>query len=150
MLFFCLIYFAFLVEFWGFVMQEFELVSQREQKRLQQAVQAGIPNKLRGPIWGMMSRSKIPELEREFQRLLPLSSPFEKLIQRDLARTFPSHPFFADAGGRGQEGLFNVVKAYSLFDPEVGYCQGISFVAGPLLINVRAECNLITLIIFFE
>lgn len=26
--------------------------------------------------------------------------------------------------GVGQENLFNVVKAYSLYDEEVGYCQG--------------------------
>ena len=32
--------------------------------------------------------------------------------------------------------LCTVIKAYSLFDLEVGYCQGISFVVGALLMNV--------------
>lgn len=40
----------------------------------------------------------------------------------------------------------NVVKAYSLYDEEVGYCQGLQFIVGPLLLNVRhpstcSECN---------
>ena len=30
----------------------------------------------------------------------------------------------------------NVVKAYSLYDEEVGYCQGLQFIVGPLLLNV--------------
>lgn len=32
---------------------------------------------------------------------------------------------------------FNVVKAYSLYDEEVGYTQGLQFIVGPLLLNVR-------------
>lgn len=51
-------------------------------------------------------------------------------------RTFPKHPFFARPLGAGQLGLFNLLKAYSLFDTEVGYCQGLSFVAGILLLHV--------------
>lgn len=38
--------------------------------------------------------------------------------------------------GPGQLALFNLLKAYSLLDPEVGYCQGLSFVAGVLLLHV--------------
>lgn len=38
--------------------------------------------------------------------------------------------------GPGQLSLFNLLKAYSLLDPEVGYCQGLSFVAGVLLLHM--------------
>lgn len=34
---------------------------------------------------------------------------------RDLGRTFPHHSFFTDGQGIGQENLFNVLKAYSLW-----------------------------------
>lgn len=34
---------------------------------------------------------------------------------------------------QGQAELFNILKAYSLHDLEVGYCQGMGFVAGILL-----------------
>ena len=37
-------------------------------------------------------------------------SPFERQIQRDLARTFPEHPFFKARDGLGQESLLNVMK----------------------------------------
>lgn len=35
--------------------------------------------------------------------------------------------------------MFNLLKAYSLLDQEVGYCQGLSFVAGILLLHVDSE-----------
>jgi TBC1 domain-containing protein 4 len=39
----------------------------------------------------------------------------------------------------GQLSLFNLLKAYSLLDRQVGYCQGLSFVAGILLLHVDSE-----------
>ncbi|KAJ1566646.1 GTPase-activating protein, partial [Cladochytrium tenue] len=79
-----------------------------------------------------------PELETTYRTLLTRTSLHEKQIVRDLARTFPKHEHFAEVGGPGQESLYNVIKAYSLFDPEVGYCQGLAFIAGPLLLNLEA------------
>lgn len=58
----------------------------------------------------------------------------EKTIKRDLgART--SFSKYAAAAGL-QDGLFGVCKAYALFDEGVGYAQGMSFLAMPLLFNV--------------
>lgn len=54
-------------------------------------------------------------------------------------RTFPSHPYYSQYLSIGQLSLFNLLKAYSLLDPEVGYCQGLSFVAGILLLHVDSE-----------
>ena len=51
-------------------------------------------------------------------------------------RTFPGHPYFSMQLGNGQLALFNLLKAYSLMDQDVGYCQGLSFVAGILLMHV--------------
>ena len=41
-----------------------------------------------------------------------------------------------------------MLKAYSLLDKEVGYCQGLSFVAGLLLIHVRCLDIIIYIIIY--
>jgi len=35
--------------------------------------------------------------------------------------------------------LFNVMKAYAVMDPEVGYCQGSAFIVGMLLLNMPEE-----------
>lgn len=54
-------------------------------------------------------------------------------------RTFPTHQYFSAQLGAGQLSLYNLLKAYSLLDTEVGYCQGISFVAGVLLLHMSEE-----------
>lgn len=59
------------------------------------------------------------------------------MIRRDIARTYPEHDFFKEKDGLGQEALFNVMKAYSLHDREVGYCQGSGFIVGLLLMQVK-------------
>jgi len=56
-----------------------------------------------------------------------------------LGRTFPSHPYFSAQLGHGQLCLFNILKAYSVLDEEVGYCQGLSFVAGILLMHMKEQ-----------
>ena len=59
-----------------------------------------------------------------------------QVIRRDIARTYPEHEFFKKKDGVGQESLFNVMKAYSIHDREVGYCQGSAFIVGLLLMQV--------------
>uniref|UniRef100_T1JI64 Rab-GAP TBC domain-containing protein n=1 Tax=Strigamia maritima TaxID=126957 RepID=T1JI64_STRMM len=55
-------------------------------------------------------------------------------------RTFPHHPYFSLQLGPGQLSLYNLLKAYSLLDKEVGYCQGLSFLAGVLLLHMEENC----------
>lgn len=38
-------------------------------------------------------------------------SPYEKVILRDIGKTYPELEFFKD-GNKGQQHLFNVLKAY--------------------------------------
>ncbi|KAI0766833.1 rab-GTPase-TBC domain-containing protein [Trametes elegans] len=110
-----------------------------QPEQLARAIELGIPKALRGMVWQLMSASKDPELENTYLRLLKETSPHEKAISRDLGRTFPHHAFFTDGHGIGQENLFNVLKAYSLYDPQVGYCQGLPFIVAILLLNMPDE-----------
>lgn len=71
--------------------------------------------------------------------LLEQESPSERYIRRDIARTYPTHELFAKREGMGQEVLFNVIKAYSNYDTEVGYCQGSPFIVGLLLMHMPEE-----------
>ncbi|KAF6259841.1 rab-GTPase-TBC domain-containing protein [Scenedesmus sp. NREL 46B-D3] len=61
----------------------------------------------------------------------------EDVIVRDVPRTFPEHPLFATQGG--QQRLLRLLKAYATADPEVGYCQGMAFPAGVLLMYLPEE-----------
>ena len=84
----------------------------------------GIPMHFRGIAWQLMCNAQDNNQVRDkYSELLRQDSICEKVIKRDIARTFPEHNFFQDKNGLGQKGLFNVMKAYSSYDPSVGYCQ---------------------------
>ncbi|GBE81076.1 hypothetical protein SCP_0308010 [Sparassis crispa] len=125
-------------DFWGDVVSDYQKFASEHPQELAKAIEKGIPKALRGMIWQLMTASKDPELESTYLRLLKDTSPHEKAITRDLGRTFPHHTFFIDRG-LGQENLFNVLKAYSLYDTQVGYCQGLPFVAAILLLQMPDE-----------
>ncbi|KAJ2423575.1 GTPase-activating protein, partial [Coemansia sp. RSA 2524] len=123
-------------DFWGNLINNYDAATRSEPRKLARSVYRGIPKAVRGTVWQLMAKSRDdPELGARFRRLVAQRSKpdsegagHEKQIRHDLARTFPKLDYFRDADGAGQEGLFNVLRAYALFDPEVGYCQGLSFV----------------------
>lgn len=60
-------------------------------------------------------------------------------IERDVDRTFPRHIIFIENNGSGQCALRRILHAYAALDPEVGYCQGMGFIAGLLLTYMIEE-----------
>ena len=97
----------------------------------------GIPAPLRGKLWQELCGASEPvmaHLSAEYVRLIKQRSGDEEQILKDLHRTLPEHDAFRDRAGPGQGSLFNVVKCYSLYDKEVGYCQGLANVAATLLL----------------
>lgn len=54
-----------------------------------------------------------------------------RLIEIDIPRTFPEIPLFDT---EQQFSLLRVLNAFANFDPSVGYCQGMNFLAGLLLL----------------
>lgn len=86
-----------------------------------------------------MSGARDPLLEEQYQRLLEESSPYEKLIGKDIGRSFPGVEMFREPGGEGQRKLGCVLKCFSLYDQKIGYCQGLGFLVGPLLMHLEEK-----------
>uniref|UniRef100_A0A8C5IB93 TBC1 domain family member 4 n=1 Tax=Gouania willdenowi TaxID=441366 RepID=A0A8C5IB93_GOUWI len=112
------------------------------------AVTQGVPRQHRGEIWKFLSEqfvlrqtvpSRPPSNHTPYKELLKQLTSQQHAILIDLGRTFPTHPYFQAQLGAGQLSLYNILKAYSLLDPEVGYCQGLSFIAGVLLLHMGEE-----------
>jgi hypothetical protein len=61
-------------------------------------------------------------------------------IELDILRTFPENSHFQE-GGNGQltVHLKNVLAAYANHQTNIGYCQGINFIAGMLLLVTGSE-----------
>uniref|UniRef100_A0A9L0RRJ7 TBC1 domain family member 4 n=1 Tax=Equus caballus TaxID=9796 RepID=A0A9L0RRJ7_HORSE len=112
------------------------------------SLKEGVPKSRRGEIWQFLAlqyrlRHRLPNKQQppdiSYKELLKQLTAQQHAILVDLGRTFPTHPYFSAQLGAGQLSLFNLLKAYSLLDTEVGYCQGISFVAGVLLLHMSEE-----------
>jgi len=95
---------------------------------LLERVQRGVPAEHRGEIWLSISDSLDAHLDVLYWQLLNEHCSYERAINQDLGRTFPEIPLFKTERVRSQ--LHNIMKAYSVYDSEVGYCQGLSFIAG--------------------
>ncbi|XP_052749012.1 TBC1 domain family member 4 isoform X2 [Galleria mellonella] len=137
----------------GVVLMWDSLLSSRDSSRqmakvdkhmLTQAVIQGVPRTCRGGVWWFLAEQAALQAapppaayHAPYRTLLAGLTKHQHAILIDLGRTFPKHSYFASALGPGQLALYNILKAYSLLDPEVGYCQGLSFVAGVLLLHTE-------------
>uniref|UniRef100_A0A7I4Z227 Rab-GAP TBC domain-containing protein n=1 Tax=Haemonchus contortus TaxID=6289 RepID=A0A7I4Z227_HAECO len=123
---------------WGDVIRNWEHEIKRNPSTIKMLVKRGIPQHFRTIAWQLLSNASVSTIHEVYSDYMRQSSVFEKVILRDIPRTFPEMGFFKD-GGRGQASLFNVIKAYSIHDKEVGYCQGSAFIAGLLLMQMPEE-----------
>ncbi|XP_041806100.1 TBC1 domain family member 4 isoform X3 [Chelmon rostratus] len=120
----------------------------QDKEEMYRALCQGVPKSRRGDVWLLLShqhrlRHRLPQRQHApdtpYHDLLKQLTAQQHAILVDLGRTFPTHQYFSAQLGAGQLSLYNLLKAYSLLDTEVGYCQGISFVAGVLLLHMSEE-----------
>ncbi|BBM98327.1 hypothetical protein Mp_1g12630 [Marchantia polymorpha subsp. ruderalis] len=114
----------------------------RKPHVVKRRIRKGIPDCLRGLVWQLISGSRDLLLMNQgvYEQLVVFETSAAELdIIRDISRTFPSHVFFQQRHGPGQRSLYNVLKAYSVYDRDVGYVQGMGFLAGLLLLYMSEE-----------
>lgn len=129
-----------ILEAWKDVLRRWHQNLSQKPKQVHHLARKGIPEALRGEVWQLLAGCQVNhELLEAYRILITKDSPCEPVIQRDINRTFPAHDFFKDSGGLGQESLFKISKAYSVYDEEIGYCQGQSFLAAALLLHMPEE-----------
>jgi len=110
------------------------LVRQPDLPRL---VRIGLPNRLRGEVWELLSGSFYLRLQRPKQYVETLEKyegqPSLAIdeIEKDLNRSLPEYPGFQSEQGIGR--LRRVLTAYSWTNTDVGYCQAMNIVVAALL-----------------
>ncbi|XP_053674762.1 rab GTPase-activating protein 1 [Anopheles nili] len=139
-----------LLDEWNCILKEWrQEEAEKRPKTLPYLVRMGIPEALRGTMWQRLACvENRKEMFDSYRVLITKETNCETVIQRDINRTFPAHKFFKENGGTGQENLYKVSKAYAVYDTEVGYCQGLSFIAASLLLHMPEEeafCVLVAL-----
>lgn len=141
------------LEFWAALVQDYTQTAQRLPTLTSNKIRGGVPPMFREHVWPSIARARDPFLHSEYQRLSVEPSPYDTLIGKDVGRSFPNVDMFREKDGQGQRMLGNVLKAFSLYDEKIGYCQGLGFVVGPLLMHMgepEAFCILVRLMEHYD
>ncbi|CAP27844.1 Protein CBG07920 [Caenorhabditis briggsae] len=113
-------------------------------KKMEDRIWKGIPEKLRIVIWPRLLGAERMKHERRdmYAELLlraRLVSKDIKQIDLDINRTYRDHLAFRKRYDVKQKSLLNVLAAYSMYNTEVGYCQGMSQIAALFLMYLDEE-----------
>uniref|UniRef100_A0A3B4GDN7 USP6 N-terminal-like protein n=1 Tax=Pundamilia nyererei TaxID=303518 RepID=A0A3B4GDN7_9CICH len=115
----------------------------KNSEKLLRRIYKGIPLQLRGEVWCLLlDIPKIKEEKKDFYEKLKARargiSPDIRQIDLDVNRTYRDHIMFMHRYDV-QQALFHVLTAYSMYNTEVGYCQGMSQITALLLIYMNEE-----------
>ncbi|KAI9018696.1 rab-GTPase-TBC domain-containing protein [Phycomyces nitens] len=116
-------------------------------KKFIQRVYKGIPDCWRRDAWYFLCTDQLQtathddKLRTTYALLLEHESDHDHQIDLDIPRTTGDHIMFKQRYGTGQKSLFNVLRAFSLYDTEVGYCQGMTNIAATILMYFEEEVS---------
>lgn len=125
---------------WLNIVSKMDAGTVKKDAKLKKLVRSGIPASVRAKVWQFLAGSQDYKKPGMYQNLC--SRPRTKtyaVIERDIARCYPDHIQFRDEDGQGQQDLGDVLKAYSQYNSELGYCQGMGRLAGCMLMHMTAE-----------
>lgn len=117
----------------------------KNPRKLSSRIRKGIPDAVRVRAWSLMLGTDHPDNAAKYAALLEAVADSENrdVIDRDVSRTFSDYVFFRQKEGQspsqGRSALRNVLRAYACHDKELGYCQGMSFLAGVFLMYATEE-----------
>ncbi|PMD63676.1 RabGAP/TBC, partial [Hyaloscypha bicolor E] len=134
-----------------------------KSRKVKHFVRKGIPPDWRGAAWfyyagGPEMIAKHPGVYEDLVRKAAAGSVSEtddEIIERDLNRTFPDNIKFKPDPPPGDarnsqrtivdpetpilQSLRRVLQAFSIYNPQIGYCQSLNFLAGLLLLFMDEE-----------
>ncbi|KAF5904956.1 carabin isoform X3, partial [Clarias magur] len=128
---------------WITLMNQWDQVLEKKHSKIKAQCQKGIPASVRSRCWPLLCGAKQrKENNKDLYQTLETSPGQESwidVIKRDTDRQFPFHEMFQSKDSHGQQGLLQVLKAYTQFRPDEGYCQAQGPVAAVLLMNMPME-----------
>ena len=113
--------------------------------KLKRYVRKGIPSSHRREVWLEVSgaaalRREEPDLYPTMLGLKIANTVVEDQINTDLPRTFPNNIYFDSSSSCSYQGpLYNILRAFANNNPNIGYCQGLNYIAGLLYLTTKDE-----------
>lgn len=125
----------------------------KSNRKTQEMWWQGLPSSVRGKVWRLAIGNELNVTSEIYESCLTraqtkLSELYCKsdidqensmnVIQLDISRTFP-HLCIFQRGGPYSEMLHLLLAAYVCYRPDVGYVQGMSYIAAILILNMEQE-----------
>lgn len=128
---------------WSKMMQKSTAVE--KSLKVKRYIRKGIPNEHRSYVWMIVSgaQAQMESNPGYYHSVLLEGQGNTKLVDTvvtDLNRTFPDNvKFRKNASPCLQQTLYNVLVAYGQHNKSVGYCQGMNFITGILILVTKDE-----------
>jgi len=129
------------LEKWNYMLSNFDDFYKNNFAKLKERVRKGIPDSVRAYAWQKIINLDEFYQKDVFQKLTDekVDTNLETVIIKDIDRTFPKCTFFKEKYGGGQRQLYKVLVNYSKYNKEVGYVQGMGFIAALMLTYMDEE-----------
>lgn len=117
---------------WKELIKNWDTLLKTNRKSILDSLKLGVPTKYRKYVWSLLTDSEKTKAKSgfDYRSLVDKKSESEKIIDCDVPRTFPNDKLFTK---KMHKQLRNILIAYSNADPEIGYYQGMNFLAGLFL-----------------
>ncbi|XP_077986905.1 uncharacterized protein LOC144441221 [Glandiceps talaboti] len=113
-------------------------------------VHRGIPAQYRVIVWTKLALNKVQDIRdvkgtSYYKSLIDqipdsvITKCYQRQILLDLHRTMPTNIHFQDANADKVHQLQQVLEAFCIHNPEIGYCQGMNFLVATCLLFMEAE-----------
>ena len=129
------------------LINSFKILCKYKKRKINKILLIGPPNNIRWLMWYSYSKNKYFQIENKidinnsqiYNYLINsnLNPEIEKKINNDLINTLPNVKYFKNPNWI--KSLFNLLKAYSIYDKEIGYKNGMNNIAANILIV--SDCN---------
>ena len=136
------------IEKWNTMLSQYELFTKSKFSKLKSRTRKGVPDSLRGYVWQQfaeVSKYHQPNIYKQLVEDKECDPDTEAVILKDLDRTFPHNFIFKDKYGQGQRSLYHVLRAYSKYNKDTGYVQGMGFITALLLTYMDEESSIFLL-----
>ncbi|ODV60150.1 GTPase-activating protein, partial [Ascoidea rubescens DSM 1968] len=134
-----------------------------KSNKLKKYIRKGIPAEWRGNAWWFYAKgseklnANIGLYDKIIENTLNIKNQDTEIIERDLNRTFPDNLYFKNDNFLNLtnlstetplvQALRRVLTAFAAYQPQIGYCQSLNFIAGLLLIFMDEEKSFWMLVI---
>lgn len=141
---------------WCEVLLDIDTFMNEKRKRLHKLIaEGGIPFCVKGHVWAELAEAtdlvrKCPGMFDSLTKIAESKKPvYARKIRVDLCRSMPNHVLFANMDSPGVKSLSRVLYAFGEYEHEIGYCQGLNFIAALLLTIMNEEVNVFVFMRFF-